>query len=265
MTRLEGKGISPGYAEGKAFLVGVYQQERQVPYYTINSADVDSERIRFHEALQRSCQELEQVRDRVLSELGEAESQILMFHLAMLRDQEFSEKILNRVQNDLVNVEQALDLEIQKMVELLAEVESEYFRERRDDIRDVGRRVLKHLGIDKESISERLPPKSVLIARELLPSETLNLDRKCVVAIVTELGGQTSHSAILARSLEIPAATGVAVHLLANIARAEEALDVTRHNLEGVGLFRTEYLFFGATEPPPWEIQYEAYSRAAEQ
>lgn len=120
-----------------------------------------------------------------MGELGEAESQIFMSHLAMLQDRDFIEKIMARVRQDLINVEKALDLEMNRLIQLLGEVEHEYLRERNEDILDVGRRVLKHLGIDKDSVSGHLPENTVLIAKELLPSETLNIDRENIVSIVT--------------------------------------------------------------------------------
>lgn len=307
MQVYKAKIISPGYAEGKAYIYGSPTEKRNIPYYKIQSGDIDNEAERFHKALEHSCRELEQIRDRMVGELGEAESQIFMSHLAMLKDRDFIGKIVDRVRQDLINVEQALDLEMNRLIRLLGEVENEYLRERSEDIRDVGRRVLKHLGIDKDSLSERLPEKTVLIAKELLPSETLNIDRENIVSIVTERGGTTSHSSILARSLGIPAVTGIpgitslvlqgaqvlvdgkkgrvivapdeqelshflrdrrqyenllleaeksegsacitkdgiAVHLYANIGRSTEASEISKHSIDGIGLFRTEYLFLG--------------------
>jgi phosphoenolpyruvate-protein phosphotransferase (PTS system enzyme I) len=327
MEIYKAKIISPGYAEGKAYVYGSPTEKRNIPYYKIQSGDIDGENERFHKALEHSYRELEQIRDRMVGEIGEAESRIFMSHLAMLQDRDFIEKIMDRVRQDLINVEQALDLEMDRLVQLLGEVEHEYLRERSEDIRDVGRRVLKHLGIDKDSISAQLPENTVLIAKELLPSETLNIDRKNIVSIVTERGGTTSHSSILARSLGIPAVTGIpgitglvpqgtpvlvdgengrlivapdehelsvfsgnkvryekllieaekaegsacitkdgkAVHLFANIGRSEEASEIAEHSLEGVGLFRTEYLFLGRKIPPSKNEHYRAYLHAAEQ
>ncbi len=208
MKVLEGKPIAPGFARGRAFVLG-HGRERSVPRYAIAEQDVPQELARFREAVQRSAEELSQVRDRVFLELGEAESKIFAVHLAMLTDEEFSDRVRARVRDDLVNVEQAFDAEVEDVVRLLSEVESEYLRERTQDVRDVGRRVLKHLGGQQGGEPDDLPPGSVIVARELLPSDTLHLDRGHVAAIVSERGGKTTHAAILARSLGVPAITGV--------------------------------------------------------
>jgi len=326
MRVLRGKPISAGFAGGKAYIYGRVRRDAEPPHYSIAKAEVEPEHKRFHQAIESSVKELEKVKRRVLSELGETESEIFTAHLTMLHDREFTENIKRRVEHDLVNVEQAVVQEVDHLIGLLEEVESEFHKERANDIRDVGQRLLRHLGSESPTRLDSLPPQTVLIARELLPSETVNLDRADVAAIITEEGGETGHTAILARSLGIPAVTGIAditriaepgttvlvdgetgtvtlapsdeqarrfdrektsyerimsdarstehercvtrdgepIELLANIGRPEEADDVIRHNLAGVGLFRTEYLFLGRSEAPDEDSHVTAYTQAIE-
>ncbi len=325
MQQFSGKTVSPGYANGTAF-VFTQRPTDGIPHYEITDADIAEEQRRFYEALERSFRELKQVENRVLGELGEAQSAIFSAHLGLLQDRNFADRIKTRIQRDLVNVEQALDVEVTDLCRLLASVEDEYIRERAQDIRDVGMRVMRQLAKSDAGHYVDLPSDSVIVARELLPSETIDLDRKHVVGIVTEEGGENSHAAILARALGIPAVTGIAaatsripvgsqvlidgekgvvfvkpsetaiadfnirkshydddtsiavaaesldcvtqdgtrVSLLANINRPQETSLVTAHHLEGIGLFRTEFMFLESAESPSFERQSSAYRQIIE-
>ena len=320
MRVLRGMPISGGYARGNAFVYGKMLPV-VVPRYEIAPREVQGEHQRFHEALDRSWHELKEVEQKVLAELGRAESEIFSAHLAMLKDEHFIAKVKERTERDLVNVEQALDAEVTDLAVLISQVEDEYLRERIKDVEDVQRRVMRHLGHDATETLTTVPPNSVIVAHELLPSDTVKLDRRHVVAIVTERGGSTGHAAILARAQGIPAVTGIdratglissgsqllvdgekgtvtvepsheeakrfsvararydwklsevlaeeakecvtldGVHikLLANIGRPEEVDQILEHNLEGIGLFRTEYLFLDSPEAPTVDEQLEVY------
>lgn len=324
MKVIRGKSLSPGYGMGRAVVLGAARLP--VPQYRIQPAQVDAEHRRLQQALDRSREELEQLQARVMAELGHEVADIFSAHLAFLRDKQFVERVKEQVARDLVNVEQACRAVISDLAEALAKVDDEYLREREQDVRDMGRRVLRHLARHAGPGLADLPPESVLVARELLPSDLIELDRDHVAAIVTEQGGWTSHVAILARSLGVPAVTGVRdataeieegarllvdgeagmvwivpseeeaahfaglkeryeraasvaaaeerracvtrdgvpIRLYANIARPHEAAEVARHYLDGVGLFRTEYLFLGEQKPPGFERQRDAYQLAAE-
>ncbi len=320
MQSLSGVPISPGYAEGNAVIPNV-SVTSDIARFPIDLTDVEGEFARFRTALKRSCDELDVLEQRVLTELGPTQSSIFSAHLALLRDRRIIDQVKRRIREDLVNVEQALDREITDLARVLASVENEYMRERVQDLRDVGRRVLRQLARDDSSGVTSLLSPSVIVARELLPSDTIDLDRQHVVAIVTEEGGQNSHMAILARALGIPAVTavvgacariapgsrllvdgragrvtllptasavkafhglkrryqryvaaeaqaeqldcitldGTAVSLSANINRSDEAALVSRHHLDGVGLFRTEFMYLDASIPPSYERQLEDY------
>ena len=231
-----------------------------------------------------------------------------------------------RIRRELVNVEQALECEIADLASLLTSVENEYIKERAQDIRDVGNRVMRQLVSYDVRHYDQLPSQSIIVAHELLPSETIDLDREHVVGIVTEEGGENSHAAILSRALGIPAITGVAdatsriptgarllldgekgsvtitpshaaitdfthskqefddtasdalaaeslvcetldgkhISLLANINRPQEVHWVAAHNLEGVGLFRSEFLFMDSTEAPSFNRQVRVYREVIE-
>ena len=324
MRRLRGRPVSPGYAQGTA-VVHNPGAAPEVPHYRIQRAEVESEQDRFRRAVQRSHEELKRLEARVLAVLGRAQSAILSAHLGLLRDPKFTARVNERIRRDLVNVEQALEVEVAELCALLATVEDDYIRQRAQDIRDVAGRVMRQLMRTTSGQYYQLPPHSVIVATELLPSETIDLDRRHVAAIVTEVGGRDSHAAILARALGIPAITGVrdavseippgaqllvdgengwvtitpsehAVHdfaslkakydkavsaaaaeerhdcatrdgtrieLLANINRPHEARWVLRHALDGVGLFRTEFMFMDSPVAPGLQRQLQVYGEAA--
>jgi len=324
MQILKGKPISPGYAEGKAFIYSK-KQELKTPRYSIAPEQITNEHKRLHCALEQSVRELKNIEKKVLSELGQAESQIFAAHLALLEDQKFTFKIKERIRRDLVNVEHAMDEEVKDLAGLLSQVENEYLRERAGDVRDIGRRILKHLGHGSQGLLYSVPSGSVIVAEELLPSDTLHMDRANVAAVVTERGGNSSHMAILTRSLGIPAVSGITdacslisndseilvdgekgtvtlntskkaldtfhilknrynhnsmltteeeykkcttvdgldIRLMANIGRVEDTEQVIKHHLDGIGLYRTEYLYLQSADVPNIDTQIEDYSKVA--
>lgn len=325
MELLVGRPVSPGFAQGTAVLFDT-DEKVEVPKYQIAQTDVDRELERFRQALTRSSCDMEELETRVSSELGYTHSSIFSAHLSLLHDKGFVERIRGRIRNDCVNAEQAVDLVIADLVERMTSLENPYFRERAQDIRDIGNRLMKQLVEGGARQLSRLGAQSVIVAHELLPSETIDLDREHVVAVVTEEGGENSHAAILARALGIPAVTGVSgatsriapgsqilvdgqsgritlaptdvalndfrvhtqefadtastavrdeyhrcttldgveVALLANINRPDETPLVAEHHLEGVGLFRTEFMFMDLPDPPDFERQVTEYRRVIE-
>lgn len=209
METLKGKSISSGYAEGRAYILAYQPISGNLPSYTINKNDIDREYNRLQTALKHSQAELENLSKHFLKDFGEKEAKSFSAHLAFIHDQQFIEKVKTRIVQDLINVEQALLTEINDFAAILSEMENEYIRQRASDIVDIGNRILKNLLQNQEDKSELIPPNSILVAPELYPSDTLHLKRSNINGIVTERGGDTSHSAILARSLNIPAVTGI--------------------------------------------------------
>ena len=209
MLLLEGIPISPGYASGIA-VVYDYQIERrlELPHRTISHLEVESECTRLDDALEQSSQDLKRVEQSALSEPRLAESAALLsFHSAMAN--EIAALVKQHIGRDFVNVEQALDSVLRDFVGRLQQLDNVYFREREQDVRDVGRGMMRHLAGSPPWTNEPLPPGSIIVARELLPSEAVELAKSGVVAIVSEHGGTFSHTAIVARSLGIPAITGI--------------------------------------------------------
>jgi len=208
----KGKSLSPGYGAGKAFL---YEPKKNIQAFKreIQPEHVFTETKRFEEALANSFEELEMLKKQVSAEIGDTEAGIFSAHIALLKDPVFVDKVKKHIEEKVVNAEHALLCEIDAMEKMLQALENEYIQERHQDIRDVGNRLLKHL--KKPDIStgiqlKNLPSQTVIIAADLLPSDTIQLDRSNVKAIVTERSGAQSHATILARTLGIPFVTGVA-------------------------------------------------------
>lgn len=325
MSLLEGIPVSPGFAGGVA-IVYDYEIERrlQLPHGDISMSAIESECKRLDDALERTSQDLDLVEQAALKEPSLVEfAPLLSAHSEMAKN--IASLVKKHVARELVNVEQALDSVIRQFVERFQGLENAYIREREQDVRDVGQRMMRHLAGSPTWTSEHLPPGSIIVARELLPSEAVELAKTGLAGIVSEHGGRFSHTAIVARSLGIPAVTGISnatsqipsgirllldgeagsvlmapsasdeasfakrkrehekradaiaikeelpcitldgieISLLANVGRPEEIEQVTGHNLTGVGLFRTEFLYLEAKERPDFQVQMEMYDRMA--
>lgn len=323
MKIINGKPVSPGYAQGHTVVLDRFEVASSRS--TISKDRIEIELERFHIGLDESYRELAQLQARVAAELGAESADIFSAHLLFLKDPQFIDRVSECIRNDLLALEAAIQVTIDELVSILSEADNSYMRERTADIKDLHRRLLRHVRHPGADQLAQLSPESVIVARELLPSDLLDLDRDHVIGIITETGGETDHTAILARALGIPAVTGitdathiirngmcilldgqsgevviepaqhqlqasitnmaryddftklaieaeqcecitrdgVTVHLLANIGRPFEAQSVTRHHLEGVGLFRTEYLFLDEPVAPSFERQQEIYRKIA--
>lgn len=321
-TTLHGRPMSPGLAEGTAY---IYRPPEDEPSdeKPISAGDVPREVARFDRALTDSVSELEALRDRPSPPLAEEERTIVEAHLTMLRDAAFMDKCRQRVRQQLVRAEQAIDAETRDLERMIQSLGEDVMRERSADVRDVGRRVFAKLRREEAPTNPlaSLPPGSVLVTERLLPSDTLQLDRRNVAAVVTERDGPSSHIAILARARGIPAVCdvrkatsllatgdrllvdaeagtvtfapthtqaahftarreqyaalaalsgpggdrgcvtrdGVGLRLYANIGRPDEVRLVQQYGLDGVGLFRSEYLFLDTDQPPSRSVQGKAY------
>jgi phosphotransferase system enzyme I (PtsI) len=325
MHSLEGIAISPGYAEGVAVVYDYETDYRlEFPDRDISPSEIGVEHGRLDNAMEQSHRELQRAEQSASGPTDPTDSAALLaVHAQLVHD--IAAQVKQHLSHELVNVEQALDRVIGKLVDRLCQLEDVYLREREQDIRDVGRRMMRHLTGAPRFPHVPLPAHAVIVARELLPSETIELAQAGLLAIVTEEGGKDSHTAILARSLGIPAVTGlfavtsqihagmhllvdgqagkvtiapsaadlaefskarenyqrstaaiaagemlpcltqdeIEISLLANIGRPEEVEQIVIHNLSGIGLFRTEFLFLESHGCPSFETQCEIYAQAA--
>ena len=204
----EFKGIaaSPGIAIGRAHLFT--KEKRKIVRKEISSKLVESEIRRFNQSLEKAREYLKDLIDRVRREVGEKEAEIYEAHLMMLDDESsFIKPVEEMIAKERVCAEYAVEKVLEKVISLFRSMESEYMRERAMDIKDVKELVISFL-IDRETKREELSMKSVVVAEELLPSDIATLNKRMVLAFVTDKGGPTSHVAIVARTLKIPAVVG---------------------------------------------------------
>ncbi len=307
-----GTATSPGIGIGEAYVVG--RRRVAVPHTYIEREEVEAEQIRFHEALVATRTQIEAIKAKLPH--GE-HRQILKAQQMMLRDPDLIQRTETLVRDDLRCAEWAVATAIDELQATLDQAETEYFRERSSDIGFLGRRLLQTLV--GETLGEISPPEgSIVVAHDLSPADTAQLHRVRVEGIVTEVGGRTSHSAIMARSLQIPAVVGIegvtniaqtgdtvivdgvhgrvivrpeeeeleghegerrrydafeekiqkdrafkavtqdGLHVItrANLAMSEDMELAIRHGAEGIGLYRSEYMFMNRDSLPSEEEHY---------
>lgn len=320
---LKGIAASDGVAVAKAYLL--VQPDLSFTKTTVE--DISAETARLDEALSKSSGELQQIRNKAAQSLGEEEAQVFDAHLMVLSDPEMIGQIKQNITDTKVNAESALKEVTDMYIGMFEAMEDNaYMQERAADIRDVAKRVLAHLLNVTLPNPSMIDEEVVVVAHDLTPSDTAQLDRNFVKAFVTDIGGRTSHSAIMARSLEIPAIVGtgvitdkvkagdilavngiegdVIVHpteeqkaeflkageayaaqkaeweklknaetvtadgkhfeLAANIGTPKDLEGVHNNGAEGVGLYRTEFLYMDSSDFPTEEDQFEAYKAVLE-
>lgn len=325
MKEYRGFPVSPGIARGPAFLF-FDEEEIPTPNFALSEDDLDGEWARLLVAVEKAKTEVNALRDRALNMAGEEQAAIFDAHLLMLSDPDLFERVERRLHASLRNIERVLlDVEAE-FVDRLSGVEDPNLQARVADIQDVSRRILGHLLHAERITLARLDRDVIVLARDLLPSDMMNMDRDHVLAVVTEAGGKTSHVAILARAFEVPAVLGVGqgldaikdgapvivdgtagvvvvdpdeatslraeetkereaektrilsglrelpattkdgvrVLVKANIEVPDEAAAVVPHGADGVGLFRSEFLFFKPGHIPGEDEQYRAYRQVLE-
>lgn len=206
MTKtLKGIAASDGIAVAQAYLL----VEPDLSFSKKSVTDVDAEIARFKKAVAESTKELEQVRDKAKENLGEEEAQVFDAHLLFLSDPEFTGAIENEIKDQKINAEAALDETAQKYITIFEGMtDNAYMQERAADVRDVSKRLMAHLLGKSLPDPASIDHEVVVIAHDLTPSDTAQLNKKYVKGFVTDIGGRTAHSAIMARSLEIPAVVG---------------------------------------------------------
>ncbi len=203
--RLKGIAAAPGVGRGPVFLL----QKGMAVITCVKVSDPEAEIRRFEEALVATRHEITTLRNKVVNELGESEAAIFDAHLLVLEDVALLDEVMKEVRSSGFNIEFCFQEVAQRYIDIFENMEDDFLRERASDIRDVTGRVMNQLvGMSPQRIGTPLH-KQVVVAKDLTPSETATLPTDGVVAFVTEEGGRTGHSAIMARSLEIPAVVGV--------------------------------------------------------
>ncbi|RHW49048.1 phosphoenolpyruvate--protein phosphotransferase [Lactobacillus bombicola] len=206
MTKtLKGIAASDGIAVAPAYLL----VEPDLSYSKTNVSDVESELARYHEAIKVSTAEVEKIRDSAKTSLGEEEAQVFEAHLMILNDPEFTGAIETEIKEQKINSEAALDETAQKFITIFEGMtDNEYMQQRAADVRDVSKRIMAHLLGKELPNPATIDHEVVVVAHDLTPSDTAQLNKNFVKGFVTDIGGRTAHSAIMARSLELPAVVG---------------------------------------------------------
>lgn len=322
MMSLKGIAASPGIAIARAFFIAA---ERFVPArQTISDSSAEVER--FRQAVTIARDEIEAIRASAEERFGAEKAEIFEGHLMILEDPDFIEAIEQKVADDAINAEFALHEVAASFIELLQSMSDELLRGRAIDIEDVSGRIMSHLrGVPHTDLAG-MSEECIIVARDLTPSDTAQLNLEYVRGFITEVGSRTSHSAIMARSLEVPAIVGIGqtihdipeqaivildanqgvvivdpsadelasyrvkkqmddqrrtelsllkdqptvskdgkqVELAANIGKLEDIQRAIDNGAEGIGLFRTEFLYMGRSSLPTEEEQFTSYKYALE-
>ena len=207
MAELKGIPASPGVSIGRAFLLD--SEEVAVPRQAVAPAAIPQEIARFEEALTRTRKEIEEIQAKISKELGVDHAQIFDAHRMFLEDRAFIEEVIQRLKEEQLCAEYVFSEVLAKYVQAFSKIEDEYLRERASDVEDVGRRILRNLtGLKRRTLAELTQPV-IVVAYDLSPSDTATMHRQHVIGFVTDIGGRTSHTAIMAKSLEIPAVVGL--------------------------------------------------------
>ncbi len=321
---ITGIPASPGIVFGKALVL----KEEKIVLDTqkISEDQVEAEVARFYAGREAAVEQLNSIHQRALKSLGEEKAAIFEGHLMILEDEELEEEIIDYLRSQKVNASVAASKIIDQQVEMLSEIDDEYLKERAGDIRDIGNRLIKNiLGMHIVDLGD-IAEESILVAYDLTPSETAQLNLDKVLGFITDIGGRTSHTSIMARSLELPAIVGTndvtarvntgdylildavnnrvyvnptqaeidelktleaklaeekaelaklkdlpavtldghKVDVVANIGTIRDCEGAHRNGAEGVGLYRTEFLFMDRDQLPSEEEQFIAYKEVVE-
>jgi len=207
MIKLKGIAAASGISIGPAYRVG--KEELTIPKEAISEQDVPLQIQLFEEALIKTRREIIELQKKIGAEMGQDEAQIFDAHLLVLEDRMLIEEIISRLKKERFNVAFIFSEVLKKYIEVFSKIEDEYLKERIADINDVGRRILRNLlGKSRMALSD-LQERVIVVAHDLSPSDTAAMHKKNVSAFVTDIGGKTSHTAIMAKALEIPAVVGV--------------------------------------------------------
>lgn len=322
MNVLKGKGVFGGIAFGKIHLYK--RSQNQVTRYAIE--DVDSEIKRYKESSKKALEQLQKLYDRALQEVGEANAMIFQIHQMMLEDLDYCESITNIIKNQKVNVEYAVETTSANFSEMFSSMDDSYMKERAVDVKDVSKRLISVLLNSNNGNDLSFEEPVIIAADDLAPSETVQLDKSKVLGFITKKGSASSHTAILARTMNIPAIIGVGtqlkdkydgmdaiidgfsgsvyidpdeetvaalkekkllkdeqrnlllqlkgkenvtldgqkIEICANIGNIEDISTVMQNDADGIGLFRSEFLYLGRNTYPTEEEQFQVYKDVAE-
>ncbi len=207
MIQIKGIAAASGISIGSAYKIG--KEEFVVPKLIISDSEIPLQIQLFEEALIRTRREIIELQKRISTDMGQEEAQIFDAHLLVLEDRMLIEEVISRLKKDKFNVAYIFQEVLKKYVSVFAKIEDEYLKERIADINDVGKRILRNLlGKERKGLGD-LKERVIVVAHDLSPSDTAAMHKKNVAGFVTDIGGKTSHTAIMAKSLEIPAVVGV--------------------------------------------------------
>ncbi len=219
MKKYKGKGVCGSVAIGRAY---IFRRQRELVRRGRNN-DAPGETARFERAKAMAAEQLGEIYERALREVGEANARIFEMHMLMLEDGDYNQSVRNIIENQGVNAEYAVAVTADNFAEMFAAMEDPYMRARSADVKDISDRVIRILcGGDKNSAE--MERGSVVCADDLAPSETVQLDKEKVLAFVTARGSSNSHTAILARNMGIPAVIGVGEAFLADIKNGDSII-----------------------------------------
>ncbi|WP_244834411.1 phosphoenolpyruvate--protein phosphotransferase [Clostridium sp. BJN0001] len=318
------KGIaaSKGYAIGKVYL----KENKKVNITDEKISDIEAEKAKMQKALADSKNQLQAVKEKAEKEMGASKAAVFEAHITLVDDPEFTGAMMSEIENNSVNGLKAITTVTDNFVQIFESMDNEYMKERAADIKDVSKRILSNFagfGGDGFNITEK---NTVVVAHDLTPSDTAGLDKSKVVGFTTDIGGRTSHAAIMSRTLEIPAVLGVGditkcvktgdsiivdgingdviinpsedviaeyrekeeqfkkeqeelkklinvetktksgrrIKVCGNIGKPADIKTIIANGGDGVGLFRTEFLYMDRNEAPTEEEQFESYKAVLE-
>ncbi|MDM8312865.1 MULTISPECIES: phosphoenolpyruvate--protein phosphotransferase [Clostridium] len=319
--------MKKGIAASKGYAIGtvVLKENDELIITDEKVTDIQAEKERLQNALEQCKVQLTSIKEKALAEMGEEKAAVFDSHIMLLDDPEFTGAMEMEIESNNSNALKAVDSVAQTFLMIFESMEDEYMRERAADIKDVANRIKlnlagKAMGLNIEATN------TIVVAYDLTPSDTAQLDRSKVVAFLTDIGGRTSHSAIMARTLEIPAIVGLnditssvkdgdfiivdgvegnvilhpdeatvkeyeakrdayekekeelkklidvkvktksgkRIEVCGNIGKPEDVHKVIENGADGIGLFRTEFLYMDRDDMPTEEEQYEAYKYVLE-
>ncbi len=207
-TVLKGIPAAPGVAIGPAFLMD--QQDYIVPERVISDEEIPVEVARFEEAVNHTKTEIQFIKDKITAQVGSMDAQIFDAHLLVLEDCMLIDEVKKHIRSDKLGAECVFMRVIKRYVEVFEKIQDDYIKERSTDVEDVGRRVLKHLmGESRSHDFEHLGSEIVIVAHDISPSDAVTMYNKKILGFVTDVGGRTAHTAIIAKSLGVPAVLGL--------------------------------------------------------